>query len=289
MRSGPQLWTEAVIAKRIRQGLGSGQGRDYRPFIRVQDFSSRGVQTRVPSSVLGRTVHTHSYLERAFFLIKEFTGRLLSYEEQLPMDRSITLGAAKQLGVRHPVYPTTGVPVVMTLDVLLKERDPSGRPIVSAWDIKPHSELGKRRVLEKLSLHKAYCAHFGIPHYIFTERSVPKVAIRNIDWLRLSLQKAGEIESVPRLFTDHPVLMLDELAAGEFPRTSIRDYCLGYDHRRGLPRGTGLRVLKHLAWNRQVRINLLADPVETQPTPTPSEIVSLTTVASHADLAEGLE
>lgn len=289
MRAGPQLWTEAVIAKRVKQGLGGGEGRDYRPSIRVQDFSSRGVQTRIPSARLGRTVHTHSYLERAFFLIKEYLGNLLSYQEQFPMDRSITLGAAQLLGVRHPVYPKTRVPVVMTLDALVKERGNGEKPIVSAWDIKPHAELSKARVLEKLSLHKAYCAHVDIPHYIFTERSLPRVAIRNIDWLRLSQPKDGEIEAVPGLFTDHPELMLQELAREEFRGLTIRDYCLGYDTRCALRKGTGLRVLKFLAWNRRVQISLLADPFELQPLPKPSHIDNVSSCGAGATPREELQ
>ena len=126
MGTGPKRWTEELIAERVKAGRGRGEGERYAPWLYVQEFSSKGTQTRVPSFKLNRTIHTFSYLERALFLYTEFQDNFLGYAEQYPMDRRVTLGAAKSLVLRHPRYPFTGVPVVMTLDALVTMRGADG-------------------------------------------------------------------------------------------------------------------------------------------------------------------
>lgn len=259
----PKVWTEQAIKKRTAAGLGVGRGTDYRPAVRVQDFSSRGVQSRIPSSLAGRTVHVHSNLERAFFLLKEYSGNVVEFREQFPMERSITLGAAQALGVRHPVYPGGKVPVAMTIDALLTERTSQG-DVTTAWDIKPESELQDPRVREKLSLHRAYCLHTGIAHRIFTERSFTKSAVTAITWMRRSVPHPAELLPRPDVFTSLPELMLAEIASGLHDEQSIRTYGQAFGTRLGLPTGWGLRIFQHLAWQRHVRLDLLVTPVSSQ-------------------------
>lgn len=267
--AGPQNWTEELIAQRVKNGRGSGEGESYSPWLLVQEFSSKGTQTRVPSAKLKRTIHTFSYLERALFLYTEFQSDFWGYQEQFPMDRSITLGAAQTLNIKHPRYPRSRVPVVMTLDavVTMQRKDEPAR--VGAWDVKPARQLEKKRVAEKLSLHKAYCAHIGIPHYIFTENSISRDVIRNIDWIRMSLPKDGELALVPGIFTWHPDQMLEQLATSrKTPNISV--FCAQYDFLNHLESGTGLRILKMLLWQHRVQVNLNAKWIEREPIPRPA-------------------
>lgn len=267
--AGPQKWTEELIAQRVKDGRGTGEGRSYSPWLLVQEFSSKGTQTRVPSFKLKRTIHTFSYLERALFLYTEFQWNLLGYQEQFPMDRRITLGAAQTLNLLHPRYPRTGVPVVMTLDAVVTMQSDDCHPRVAGWDVKPARQLEKKRVAEKLSLHKAYCAHIGIPHYIFTENSISRNVIRNIDWIRMSLPKDGELALVPGVFTWHPDQMLEQLATCRTTPT-ITSFCAQYDLENRVECGTGLRILKMLLWDHRVRVNMNAQWIEREPIPRPA-------------------
>lgn len=269
MGTGPKRWTEALIAQRVKDGRGQGAGDDYSAWLYVQEFSSKGTQTRIPGINLKRTIHTFSYIERAMFLLHEFREGLLDFQEQYPMDRRITLGAAAGLGIRHPLYPITRVPVVMTLDAVVTRRLVNGQRSVAAWDAKPARMLKDRRTLEKLSLHKAYCAHVGISHFVFTELSVPKTVIRNIDWLRGSQPKEGEIETVPGLFTVHPQLMLEDLWARQ-PKGTIRRYCTDYNKAHGWPVGTALRLIKVLLWRHELPVDLTAKHIELECVPNPT-------------------
>ena len=267
---GPNRWTEEIVQRRIEEGRGQGErDDDFTPWQCVQEFSSRGTQSRVPPLMLKRTVHTFSYIERALFLFVEFWLRPWLYREQFAMDRGITMGAAAALGIRYPRYPVTRAFVVMTLDAVVSHSDTAGRPIVAAYDCKPARFLVRKRTLEKLALHKAYCAHRAWPHYLITERSIPRQFVRNLDWLRSGPERAGEIELVPGMFTTMPQIMLEDLFSRR-PAASIRDYCKAFDHKHWLPRGTGLRILKVLIWRRDLEVDLNQAALTLAPMPVPT-------------------
>jgi hypothetical protein len=239
----------------------------YKPAIPVHTFSSRGVQTRTPVPELGRAVHTHSYIERGLLLVTLFNGDMRNFQEQYALDRSITLGAAEALRIRHPVVGKRArEPLVMTMDALVTKAWPNTDGVyMQGWDAKPHAHLENPRVLEKLSLHRAYCHQLSFTHHIFTDQSVPKQVLKNIDWLRASLPAEGELMLIDGLFTYLPQLMLAEVAAGGFDGMPIYEYALDFDLRNSLPRGAALRVFKYLSWTRALYIDLNAERPAMQP------------------------
>lgn len=268
MGTGPKKWTEALIAQRVKDGRGQGKGVNYSPWLDVQEFSSKGTQTRVAGVKLHRTVHTFSYLERNLYLLNEFQATFVDYREQFAMDRSITLGAARTLNIRHPVYPKTSAPVVMTIDAIAEHRGPNGGTTLTAWDVKPARLLQNPRVMEKLSLHKAYCAVHSIDHRIFTEESVPKTVIRNIEWIRGAVKKEGEIETIHGLFDKQPNAMLEDLSRKPHS-CSIKRYCGKYDVEHCFPVGTALRLFKILLWRHKLAVDLSSAQIESLPVPSP--------------------
>lgn len=269
MGTGPKKWTEALIARRTKEGRGQGDGDNYRPWLYVQEFSSKGTQTRVSPGKLSRTIHTFSYIEAALFYWEEFQTNFHGYKEQYPMARSVTLGAANALGIRHPVYRGTGVPVVMTLDAISTRIGPNHRPIDVAWDVKPFSELSNLRVQEKLSLHKVFCSKRNMLHRVFTEKSVPKNVTRNIQWARGAREVEGEIAVVPGLFTEYLAAMLHDLGSRRQGK-SIRHYCSDFDKAHAFPPGSALRIFRDLLWLRLVNVNLNVREIELQPVPLPA-------------------
>jgi hypothetical protein len=189
------------------------------------------------------------------FMLHEFQEGLLDYREQYPMDRRVTLGAAKALNIRHPIYPRTGVPVVMTIDAIVTRQTCDGIT-VEAWDAKPQSQLSDRRTLEKLKLHQAYCSHFGLPHHIYTEASVPRVVIQNIVWLRGALAKTHESAELQ----SHLVFMTERfyqaVSSVHKKRPPTHDFCSSHDAMHGYEAGTSIRLLKILAWQHRILLDL---------------------------------
>ena len=266
---GVRKWSESSIKKRIKSGLGVGHGSAYKSAIRVQDLSSSAPQTRLP--MLGRVAHLHSGLERALALVKQFESDLVEYRDQQPMDRAVTLGIAAQLGIRHPLYPGTNTPVVMTLDAVVHERGPDGCILATAYDVKPHEALRDERTLEKLSIHRAYCAQVGMPHVLFTEQSLPGHSLQNLDNIRKSCPKQDEVLAVPNLFDSHRRWMVSELAEGA-DDGSILEYCRSYAVRFNIAVAQALRLFQYLVWTHCVRIDLSMFKPFTQPLPRPQTV-----------------
>lgn len=59
-------------------------------------------------------------MERNYFYLTEFSDVILDIREQFPLLlQEETIVVAEELGIKHPVDPKTGDPIVMTTDFLL--------------------------------------------------------------------------------------------------------------------------------------------------------------------------
>ncbi len=253
--------TEEKLAKRINAGFGQGTGRDYKSFIGIRDISSIGTSTRLWSWKLGRTLQFLSNIERDAFLVAEFKSNFVDYWEQFPLERYQTQDAANTLGYRHPVFFGTRVPTVMTLDGVLTVSTASGQRR-SAVECKHSSSLEQARTLEKLAITRLVCNRLRLPHILVTERSLPRVELNNILWVRMSLPKNGEIAPVSGAFDLYPSLMHADLlrkhSVGDGLTSSISQYCAFFDAEHALPVGLGLRCMKQLMWTHRVTFDIQA-------------------------------
>jgi TnsA endonuclease N terminal len=134
---------------------GVGRGKDYVPYLRIQDVPSTGLATRVRGWKTGRVHHLLSKLEKMFFFTLEWSRFVVDIREQYPLDIGRTLAIAKDLGVRHPCLPGTNKPIVMTTDFVITSR--RGLQIIDrARSVKPSSQLSSIRTLEKLEIERIY-------------------------------------------------------------------------------------------------------------------------------------
>ena len=174
------------VEKRIKKGYGRGRGKDYRPWLPVQAFSSRGYASRVPGWKTGREHHLLSNLELDFFYIADLAGPGVDIREQhplLPVEETVAIATA--LGIRHPVYPKTKAPAVLTTDFLITlAGDPHALAVVEseipekhlrrrdrAWAlIFPIAELDNGGMFDESMRYHAIVK-------ICTEQKVPEVSL----------------------------------------------------------------------------------------------------------------
>lgn len=251
-------WTEEYIASRERAGIGQGTGFDYQPWITTHSFASRGNQSRIPNPLQGSSIHVMSNIERHLFILLRHRGGLGAYLSQFPLPREVTLACSKTLRIRHPRYPKSSVPVVMTIDALVTSFTADNQEETCAWDVKPHKALEDPRTLEKLSLHRAACNLLGYSHRVFTDQSVPRTTIRSIEWLWDARYVKGECAAEVQALEAHKVTVVADLFKTH-PRKSIDQYCTGSDRKNGLPPGTTLRAFKQLALDNVLSIDLTMD------------------------------
>jgi hypothetical protein len=264
MGTGPKKWTEQVLQRRFKAGHGQGEAESYKSFFFVQEFSSRGTQTRIASRIVRRTIHTMSYIERALYLYHEHAG-FDDYWENYPASREFTLEHARTHGIAHPRYPKSGAFKYVTIDAIVT-RSVNGTCTRTAWDAKAEEDLTDPDTLATLGLARAFCQHMGWEHHVFTWSFVGRSFIDNLDLLRGALPKEGECTTDLATLEVHQVRMLADLSSNR-QVLSIRDYCAQYDCDNRLPEGMGLRIFYNLAWHARVQVDLEVQRLELQPVP----------------------
>jgi hypothetical protein len=116
MAKRSQVWTEEKIKKYQKEGRGQGEGKNYLPWLSIQNVPSNGRVHRIMGSKSNRIHHLLSDLERDYFYLLEWAEGVLDIREQYPLNREVTLSIADELQIRHPKDNVTQTPIVMTTD-----------------------------------------------------------------------------------------------------------------------------------------------------------------------------
>ncbi|WP_240904008.1 TnsA endonuclease N-terminal domain-containing protein [Bacillus sp. N1-1] len=242
--------TEKKIAQMEKEGRGVGHGEEYKPWINIQDFPSSGLATRTKGWKTKRIHQFLSKLERDYFYIMEWSDVVVDIREQYPLVREDTVSIASELGLKHPLDPTTKVPIVMTTDFLLTLKTSKGT-VYLARTIKPSGELEKQRTMEKFEIERSYWESRGIDWAIVTERDLPKMVIENIEWLHSSYFKFEEIkENVLMTYKEKMKLHISNY------NTSIIEVVTEFDQQYHLEEGMGLEILKQMIAHKELKIDI---------------------------------
>lgn len=241
-------WTEKKISEMEADGFGRGVGSAYKPWIHVRDFSSRGTSRRMRSAKTGRTHQLLSDVEYGLFLLLEWSRAITDIREQYPLERDVTQDVARQLGIRHPAYPGTHVPAVMTVDFLCTTVDGGGESYV-AFDAKRTEEAETEASLLKLEIVRATLELARIPHHLCYHSDIPARKVQNIAWIRDSLVKEGELEPQPGYWNAMSIRMAQMLPRANAEQ-SLAQFGATFDEANGVPRGTGLRAARLLMLER---------------------------------------
>lgn len=209
------LSLDARSEKWIKEGRGSGTGKDYRPWLTVRDLPSAGRSHRVLGLRTQRTHHLLSDLELAAFFLFDWNPNVTDIREQYPLRLDETLKLATEAGIRHP--GVRGQPQVMSTDFLLDTKDQS-RPKI-AIQVKASSDLARPRTVEKLELERRYWEGKDIPWYLITEKEIPKAVTGNIAWLYPAQATRAELEGLiataplyGKYFSQHPTSPISQAA-----------------------------------------------------------------------------
>lgn len=94
--------------------------RFIKPWLNIQDVSSKGRSTRLKSFKTNRQHEFLSDLERNYIYLTEYSDSVIDIREQFPLLLlEETIVSADELGLKHPTDPKTNEPVVITTDFLL--------------------------------------------------------------------------------------------------------------------------------------------------------------------------
>lgn len=182
MPRGRKLETLEDYKRSIKNGFGQGKGTDYKPWLRVQDVSSKGLSSKIFGIKTQREHHFLSQLETQCFLLAEFGDLVIDIREQFPLlPLTLSNKIAETLNIAHPKVPSSKELNVMTTDLLLTIKTPDGIRY-EAICVKPESELSNKRIAEKIDLERVWWQLLGVSFRLFCGNSSTEIQAQNIAW-----------------------------------------------------------------------------------------------------------
>jgi len=247
MAKHSRLWNRNIYDEYLRQGKGQGAGSDYEAWIRIQDFASKGVVSRIKGRKTGRVHQLMSNNELAYFYHLDWSDDVLDIREQYPLlDLDSAVAIAAQIGVKYPADKISGFPYVLTTDFMVTTRQG-----LKARTIKMSAELNKKRVLEKLEIEKRYWDIHGIDWKIVTENEISYIKAKNIEWLYSAQDFNATNESTEIIRATETMLNMFETS-----EQSVKTIAKIVEEKFLLAEGTGLHLFKYLTLNRKISFDL---------------------------------
>jgi hypothetical protein len=241
----------------IKEGRGTGIGKGYKPWLKVQDVPSSGRSTRLNGIKTGRQHELLSDLERDYFYIVEYSKNVIDIREQYPLlPENQTELISNELGIKHPVDPKTKIPIVMTTDFLLTVKL-DGKNVLLARTIKSKEDLMNERQIEKFEIEKRYWELQDVDWGVVTEDEIYDTCLPiNLSIFHPFYSLADiELDNIPY----HVILgLLQSLKSMLIGKTvNVREVSAAFDQKMLLPEGTGIAFFKHLVITKQIKLNLL--------------------------------
>jgi len=177
------------LHKKIAKGCGIGVGKDYVPWIKTRDFSSKGTSGQTHSMLTDRVIHTLSEYETIYFYILERDHSVIDIREQFPiLNLPETIEIAFNLGYKHPTK--YGKPDPITIDFLITIQTQTGIKF-AARSIKTPEDINVPNVRLRLKIEEIWCDKYQIDWANVDTSSFTKemlAALRSIrSWYRNGL------------------------------------------------------------------------------------------------------
>jgi hypothetical protein len=242
------------------QGFGQGEGAAYKPWIDVRSFSSKGRVSRAPSITTGREHHLFSDNEDNFCLMADYAKNIVDIREQFPLlPEENTQRIAAHLGIRHPRYPNSGTPIVMTTDFLLTLADSRPKHSFLAVSIKSADDLRgpqRTRTLAKLEVERRYWLMRNVPWQMVTDEDFDQTLIASLDWLNYvtvdsGIAKQSLTSSVPSFLSAFRIVAKERLMLDQMVK--ICALSLG-----GISNEFAYQLFRYCAWHHLIELDLCA-------------------------------
>jgi hypothetical protein len=232
--------SEIKVQKWLKEGRGSGRGRDYKPWLTVRDVPSDGRSHRIFGHKSQRIHHFFSDLELAVFFVLEWHLDTEDIREQFPLRTDDTLALANDLGISHPSY--RGIPQIMTSDFVVNTRSEQQPKFV--LQAKYSEALQDARAIEKLELERRYWQQKSVPWLLVTEKDIPNIVFQNINWLYPAQREELDAETVQER------VAMYEHHFSRSPSKSLIDIAKQLDAAYALPIGQSLLEIRQLLARR---------------------------------------
>lgn len=247
-------WDKSKLDKFIKEGRGQGELKEYKPWLTIQDFPSRGRVTRLLGWTTKRMHSFFSDLETKCFYLFDWNQRIVDIKEQYPLLLMEDVIKDKK-GINFNMFKDkeTGCQYVLTTTFLLTVKDKNGANKLVARSVKSASELGRRTTMEKLEIERRYWMEKGIEWKVITQKDINMEKVKNIQWLHSSLHSYQDFDLSQK---EMVALCSEFLESAGSSSKAVRVFSKDFDIVNSLRLGTGLFLLKYMIATRIIEINI---------------------------------
>lgn len=247
--------TEEKINAWIKNGRGQHHGRDYLPWLTIQDVPSIGLVSRSEGWKTNRIHHFLSNVELSYFLIQEWSDKVIDIREQFPLlPLSKTLEIAERLGIKHPCDPETRQPIVMTTDFLLDVQE-GDQVKLYARTTKTFEDINSKRTIDKFEIERTFWQERKVDWGIVCDTDIPKALVKNIDWVYTARQISDYKISENLVSKVEPILFKEIISSV----IGLSDAALKVDDLIGVSTGTSLTIVRHLIANKIWEVDMFTE------------------------------
>ncbi len=239
---------------KLKEGRGSGRMQNYKPWIKVHEFGSKGRVHRIFGWKTNRIHHLLSDMELYAFLNIQFADNVLDIREQFPLlPLESTILIADNCGMRHSsINNKVGNEIVMTTDFVITVK--AGKIVKDiVRTIKFENDLTKRNI-DKFRIGKEYFRQKGIYDWgIITEYDINIKKARNLYYIYDSYFWDKQIQISQMDINDITYDFLSILVKKNF---NVVETIEKFSDYMDWSKGEGLLFLKYLIAHKKVHVDL---------------------------------
>ena len=247
-------WDSNKLNRWIKEGRGQGEGKEYKPWLTVQDFPSMGRVTRVFGWTTQRIHHFFSDTQLKYFYLLDWEEKVIDIREHYPLiDLEVVLNDTSDLRLDKFIDRKTKETYILTTTFLITLLNSDGQKSFAARSIKYASELSKKSTIEKLEIERRYWKAQGIDWGIVTNKDINDVRAKNIEWVH-SVMNSDDCNGLSKA-------EFDDLFDGILYRfidnkQSIKNIIAGFEKDYSLDVGMGLLLFKRLVAEKRIVLDM---------------------------------
>ncbi|AOY74999.1 heteromeric transposase endonuclease subunit TnsA [Clostridium formicaceticum] len=243
------------LNRMIREGRGQGTGKNYIPWLTIQDFPSKGRASRLVGWKTDRIHHFLTDTETRYFYLLEWNDSVVDIREHYPLlDFQEIVKEKEDLYIDLFKDKESGVLYVLSTSFLITLKDEKGDTFYAARSIKADYELERKLVLERLEIERRYWRSKNIDWGIVTQKDISVIKAKNIAWIHSSLLSSAERGLTIDEMNYYCIRFIERIHGNS---KSIRVFTADFDKEFNLDVGTGLFIFKHLIASKKIQIDML--------------------------------
>lgn len=246
-------FNEEKLNKYIQEGRGQGEGGNYKPWKNIRDFPSMGRCSRILGWKTNRVHHLISDIQTRFFYLMDWEDDVIDIRESYPLlDLNEVIEEENDLRFDLFKDKESATPYILTTSFLITIKE-NGKNRYVARSIKAISELEKKITIEKYEIEKRYWLKKQINWGIVTQKEIPVLKAKNIEWVHSALYSVEERGLSEIEVNDMSIILIESFLNSNI---TIRRIISKLDKDYNLQDGTSLFLFKYLIATKRIKVDM---------------------------------